>query len=109
MEDESMRIPPSRRAVTWILLCGFFFLSAACSEIRPREESTPAGEGVSDPLPPALGPRDGLHLPAKDLERVAVGTEAPDFSLRTLEGDTITLSDFRGAKDVILVFYRGHW
>jgi peroxiredoxin len=40
---------------------------------------------------------------------VAVGSVAPDFSLRTLAGDTLTLSDFRGKKDVILVFYRGHW
>ena len=28
-----------------------------------------------------LGPRDGQDLPATDLERVAVGTTAPDFSL----------------------------
>jgi peroxiredoxin (alkyl hydroperoxide reductase subunit C) len=56
-----------------------------------------------------LGPADGLDLPPTDLARVAVGTMAPDFSLRTLSGDTITLSSFRGAKDVILVFYRGHW
>ena len=56
-----------------------------------------------------LGPADGLDLPPTDLERVAVGTMAPDFSLQTLAGDTLTLSSFRGAKDVILVFYRGHW
>ena len=56
-----------------------------------------------------LGPRDGHDLPATDLERVAVGTLAPDFSLQTITGDTLTLSDFRGAKDVVLVFYRGHW
>ena len=56
-----------------------------------------------------LGPRDGHDLPATDLERVAVGTSAPDFSLETITGDTLTLSDFRGDKDVVLVFYRGHW
>ena len=59
--------------------------------------------------PLTLGPRDGHDLPPTDLERVAVGTMAPDFSLRTIAGDTLTLSAFRGAKNVVLVFYRGHW
>lgn len=56
-----------------------------------------------------LGPVDGHDLPGIELERVVVGTEAPDFSLRALSGDVITLSDYRGKKDVVLVFYRGHW
>ena len=58
---------------------------------------------------PTLGPVDGHDLPAIDLERVSVGTEAPDFSLEALSGDVITLSDYRGKKNVVLVFYRGHW
>jgi len=34
-----------------------------------------------------------------------VGQEAPDFELRTLEGDgAVKLSDFRGKKPVVLVF-----
>jgi hypothetical protein len=56
-----------------------------------------------------LGPRDGHDLPPTDLDRVAVGLPAPDFALRTLAGDTVSLSDFRGSKNVVLVFYRGHW
>ena len=58
---------------------------------------------------PVLGPVDGYDLPGVDLDRVTVGTEAPDFSLRGLSGDVITLSDYRGEKNVVLVFYRGHW
>jgi hypothetical protein len=58
---------------------------------------------------PVLGPVDGHDLPGIELERVAVGMEAPDFSLRALSGDVITLSDYRGNKNVVLVFYRGHW
>jgi hypothetical protein len=58
---------------------------------------------------PQLGPADGQGLPPTEIERVAVGDPAPDFTLVTLVGDTLTLSDFRGKKDVILVFYRGHW
>ena len=56
-----------------------------------------------------LGPTDGRDLPPTDLDRVAVGGEAPDFALASLTGDTVTLSEFRGSKNVVLVFYRGHW
>ncbi|UCD23124.1 MAG: redoxin domain-containing protein [Gemmatimonadota bacterium] len=59
--------------------------------------------------PQALGPADGRDLPRQDLERVALGTIAPNFSLTSLKGDVITLSEFRGTKNVVLVFYRGHW
>lgn len=37
------------------------------------------------------------------------GTAAPDFSLVSLNGDTVKLSDYRGRKNVVLVFYRGYW
>ncbi|MDB1087756.1 peroxiredoxin [Streptomyces sp. ACA25] len=33
------------------------------------------------------------------------GTEAPDFTLRNQHGEAVTLSEFRGAKNVVLVFY----
>ena len=36
---------------------------------------------------------------------VAVGEPAPDFTLRNQHGESVTLSQFRGAKNVILVFY----
>ena len=58
--------------------------------------------------PPSLGPTDGFDLPPTDLERVAVGTMAPDFALESYDGRVIRLSDLRGS-DVVLVFYRGHW
>jgi hypothetical protein len=56
-----------------------------------------------------LGPVDGRDLPGSDLDRVKVGDSAPDFSLVSLAGPVVTLSSFRGKKDVILVFYRGWW
>jgi cytochrome oxidase Cu insertion factor (SCO1/SenC/PrrC family) len=58
---------------------------------------------------PELGPKDGEDLPPSDLDRVAVGEMAPDFSLLAYSGDIISLSDYRGEKNVVLVFYRGHW
>jgi peroxiredoxin len=36
---------------------------------------------------------------------IAVGSAAPDFSLRNQHGATVTLSEFNGVKDVVLVFY----
>lgn len=59
--------------------------------------------------PVTLGPADGRELPPTDLERVQVGDLAPDFTLASLAGPVVTLSDFRGAQNVILVFYRGWW
>ena len=56
-----------------------------------------------------LGPMDGRELAPTDIERVAIGTRAPDFTLRNMDGATTTLSSFRGKKNVVLVFYRGYW
>ena len=36
---------------------------------------------------------------------LAVGTEAPDFTLRDQNQQEVSLSDFRGAKNVLLVFF----
>jgi hypothetical protein len=68
-----------------------------------------ADEGVGAGAMVALGPVDGTELPPTDLDRIQVGQTAPDFTLTSLAGPPVTLSSFRGAKDVVLVFYRGHW
>ena len=34
-----------------------------------------------------------------------VGDVAPDFTLRTDTGDSLTLSDYRGSENVVLYFY----
>lgn len=60
-------------------------------------------------LPATLGPKDGAELPPTDTGRVAPGAPAPDFTLEAKDGGTVTLSQFRGRKNVVLVFYRGHW
>ncbi len=40
--------------------------------------------------------------PTNDL---TVGDEAPDFTLKSHLGEEVTLSDFRGKKNVIIAFY----
>ena len=36
---------------------------------------------------------------------LAVGTEAPDFTLKDQDGNEVTLSSFRGKENVVVVFY----
>jgi mycoredoxin-dependent peroxiredoxin len=38
---------------------------------------------------------------------IEVGMEAPDFALKGTDGEPVRLSDFRGRKNVVLVFYPG--
>ena len=64
---------------------------------------------VSTALAQDLGPADGRELPRADLERVAVGDEAPNFTLASYGGEAVELASYRGQKNVVLVFYRGHW
>lgn len=40
---------------------------------------------------------------------VAVGQEAPDFTLEDTQGNPVTLSSARGKTPTVLVFYRGYW
>lgn len=75
---------------------------AACGGSEGMEES-PADMNET------LGPVDGHDLPPTDLDRVQAGEVAPDFTLESYEGPRVSLSDFRGEKNVVLVFYRGHW
>jgi cytochrome oxidase Cu insertion factor (SCO1/SenC/PrrC family) len=56
-----------------------------------------------------LGPKDGASLAPTDLDRIKVGQPAPDFTLENIDGKQVSLSEFRGKKSVVLVFYRGQW
>lgn len=40
---------------------------------------------------------------------LAVGTDAPDATLKTVTGETIELSSFVGEAPVVVMFYRGGW
>ena len=64
---------------------------------------------AASPVRAQLGPKDSVTGGATDLERVKVGQLAPDFTLENVDGKTLTLSDLRGKKSAVLVFYRGYW
>ena len=57
------------------------------------------------------GPRSARLVLGAEGPQVAVevGSEAPDFTLPTVDGDSSRLSDLEGDKNVILVFFRGAW
>jgi len=38
-----------------------------------------------------------------------VGERAPQFSLPSATGSTVSLSDYAGKSKLVLVFYRGYW
>lgn len=91
-----MPIVPTRLA-TPLLVLGLW----ACGADAP--------DGAQSGTTAELGPVDGHQLAAVDLDRVQVGDTAPDFALESYDDGVVALSDFRGEKDVVLVFFRGHW
>ncbi len=57
----------------------------------------------------AAGIEDNIYnpgeLPPTDSElKVSVGQQAPDFSLPSISGETVSLSDYKGRKNVMLTF-----
>ena len=53
--------------------------------------------------------KEEANLFPTDLDRVHVGIQAPDFTLVSSDNEQVTLSSYRGKKNVVLVFYRGYW
>jgi len=41
------------------------------------------------------------------MSKIALNTPAPDFALSDFQGRLVRLADFRGKKNVVLVFNRG--
>ena len=50
-----------------------------------------------------------LPTRAEDASPVPVGSAAPDAALRSLDGETVSLSSFYGEGPLALIFYRGGW
>jgi peroxiredoxin len=51
----------------------------------------------------------GMLKPIDSILKVKVGQKAPDFSLKAVSGKTISLRDYRGAKNVVLSFVPAAW
>lgn len=76
-------------------------------------ESTPVSSQTEVAVAPQREPSVSLspdlsHTDAfAFLDPVPVGKKAPDFHTRTADGKSIQLSDFKGKKNLVLVFYQG--
>ena len=85
-----------RSPASLLCLCALSLLAAGAFAVASARAQT-------------LGPVDGHDLPPTDIERVALGDEAPLFTLDSFDRGPVDLAGFRGEKNVVLVFYRGHW
>ncbi len=104
-----MRMMDARYLRLWAAAVVVAVGSAGCAPEGDTEESNVAAAAGEEAAQVVLGPVDGHDLPPADLERVLAGSPAPDFTALSSTGEPITLSDYRGEKNVILFFYRGHW
>ena len=48
-------------------------------------------------------------LMAAKQAKLKVGDDAPDFTAKGIEDESLSLSDFEGKKNVVVVFNRAHW
>lgn len=60
------------------------------------------GKQLDDRVVPKLS-----QWESRQMDTATVGRPAPDFTLSSVEGQTVRLSDFRGKKAVVLVFIYG--
>jgi len=61
------------------------------------------------PAAPADPLGRGPEAPKAQAGRIQVGAEAPDFSLESIDGHAYRLSDLRGEKNALIIFFRGSW
>lgn len=87
-----------------VIMVGCALILAAGLSCR-HPESSRAASGTSD-----LYTYDVGRLPPVDSTlEVSVGDRAPGFSLPSLRGETVSLKQFRGRKNVVLSFVPAAW
>jgi len=80
-------------------------------ERAPRPLATFLALGSLLILAPAPAPVVATPQPAEPAQatQVAVGDTASDFTLQSTDGETYRLSDLRGEKNAVIIFFRGTW
>jgi peroxiredoxin (alkyl hydroperoxide reductase subunit C) len=51
----------------------------------------------------------GVLKPVDSVLKVKIGDQAPDFTLRSVSGEVVSLKDYRGKKNVVLSFVPAAW
>ncbi len=102
-----LRVPAQLvRALTTTACCAAL---AACgpSPAGGPDPVTP-GDGTTVAGAPEGGTTEGGGTEGGSAPATSTGPKAPDFSLPTLDGDQISLSDYEGKKVVLLDFWATH-
>jgi cytochrome oxidase Cu insertion factor (SCO1/SenC/PrrC family) len=81
-------------------------LSLFCLSCQ-KSGQAPAGTTTANAANSAGGAQanSATQPPAAPQTQLKVGDRAPDFELTDTEGQKVSLSDFRGKKNVVLAFY----
>ncbi len=97
-------LPP----IVMLVLCAallfayrYFVPPRGGSAASPTMSVTPTLDSIATAEPTATQP-----APPSASLLPAIGEPAPDFTLPSASGAPITLSGYRGQKDVVLLFYR---
>ena len=77
------------------------------SDSAPVASTAPTSGTEVAEAPSSLSPDLSKVDAFSFLDPIPVGKSAPDFTAQTAEGKTIHLSDFKGKKNVVMVFYQG--
>ncbi len=81
--------------------------SPTASEVSPTQTAGPSPTG--EPAAPTLSATATTAAEPTQAPSLEVGYEvgemAPDFELTTIDGETLSLSDFRGDSPVLLYFF----
>lgn len=90
-------------------LLGGCLLLWSCEQPQQKATVSDLSKPLSNSPTPAITPPPAIDPRRTDLNRIVVGSPAFDFSLEDISRKVVHLSDFRGKKFVVLVFYRGHF
>lgn len=80
-----------------------------------RKQATPAPTGTAAPDPAVSEPKevarpaDGQFGQLPEDVGVSVGTQVPDFTIKSAGGKPVALADLVSDRPVVVFFYRGGW
>ena len=92
-----------RRALVAVpLIAGLSLTSLSCQ--RSAQSNNTPGTNAASSSNRASATAES-QPPVAPQTQLKVGDRAPDFTLTDTEGQKVSLSDFRGKKNVVLAFY----
>ena len=86
-------------ALTLALIIAAITACAAAAPPTPTAPPTAATPGLTAAAPPETISNEAAPL----------AKTAPQIALSNAAGETVTLNDYRGRQNIVLIFYRGFW